>query len=96
MSLYIFVRFHARENQEGALERALAEVVPPSRQEPGCLEVQAYRATGDPRLFYIHSRWKDETDFDRHATLPHTVKFIQTVEPLLDHLFEVTRTTVIV
>ena len=63
----------------------------PSRQESGCLEVQAYRATGDPRLFYIHSRWKDETDFDRHATLPHTVKFIQTVEPLLDHLFEVTR-----
>ena len=95
MTLYIFVRFHARENQEGALERALVEVVPPSRQESGCLEIQAYRSASDPRLFYIHSRWQDEADFDRHATLPHTVKFIQAVEPLLDHPLEVTRTSVI-
>lgn len=95
MTLYIFVRLHAQENQEAAVKQALAEVVPPSSREPGCIEVHAYRSTSDPRLFYIHSRWKDEAAFDLHATLPHTVKFIQTVEPIIDHPLEVTRAIVV-
>jgi quinol monooxygenase YgiN len=27
--------------------------------------------------------------FERHAELPHTVRFVETVEPLLDHPFKV-------
>jgi quinol monooxygenase YgiN len=96
MALYVFVRLHARENQEDALSQALAEVVPPTSREPDCLEVHAYRSTADPRLFYIHSRWKDEAAFDLHATLPHTVKFIESVEALINHPFQVTRANVIV
>lgn len=92
MTLYIFVRLHARENQQEALRSALAEVIPPTSREPGCIEVHAYGSNRDPHLFYIHSRWHDEAAFDLHATLPHTVKFIETVEPMLDHPLEVTRT----
>ena len=43
-----------------ARRAALREVVAPSRQEPGCVAIGAYRSTRDPRLFYIHSRWIDE------------------------------------
>lgn len=35
MTLYIFARFYARKNKEEAVRKALAEVVPPSSQEPG-------------------------------------------------------------
>ena len=28
--------------------------------------------------------------FERHAELPHTVRFVETVEPLLDHPFKAT------
>jgi len=28
--------------------------------------------------------------FERHAELPHTVRFVDSVEPLLDHSFNVT------
>src|SRR6266850_1143374 len=45
----------------------------------------------DPRLFYIHSRWKDEAAFESHAGMPHTVRFIERVTPLIDHPFEVNR-----
>lgn len=93
MEIYIFARFHAREGNERALEKALAEVVPPSRNEPGCIAINAFRSTRDPRLFFIHSRWKDEAAFDLHATLAHTVKFVETVGRLIDHPMEVTRTT---
>jgi quinol monooxygenase YgiN len=46
----------------------------------------------DPRLFYIHSHWIDETAFDTHAELPHTVMFLERVEPIIDHPLDVTRT----
>ncbi len=66
-------------------EEALRQVVAPTREEAGCLGIHAFRSTRDRQLFYIHSRWKDEAAFDLHAKLPHTLRFIARVEPLLDH-----------
>ena len=91
MELFIFARFHAREGQEGAVEAALRDVTGPTGREPGCLAVQAHRSIGDPRLFYIHSRWIDEAAFDTHAKLPHTVRFLDRVRMLIDHPIDVTR-----
>ena len=91
MELFVFARFHARAGEEGAVAAAIREVVPPSRAEPGCRMIEAYRATGEPRLFYIHSRWVDEAAFDRHAGLAHTVRFLERVQPLIDHPLDVAR-----
>jgi quinol monooxygenase YgiN len=92
MELFIFARFHAREGQQGAVEAALREEVPQARAEPGCLAINAYRSMRDPRLFFIHSRWTDETAFDTHAEMDHTVYFIRRIEPLIDHALDVNRT----
>lgn len=89
--LYIFARFRARAGREDAVNAALREVVPPTRAEAGCLGINIFRSTRDPQLFYLHSKWLDEAAFDRHATLPHTVSFIETVQPLIDHEFDLTR-----
>jgi quinol monooxygenase YgiN len=91
MELFIFARFHASEGQDGATAAALREVIGPTREEPGCLAIDAYRSTRDARLFHIHSRWIDEAAFERHATLPHTVRFIERVRTLIDHDLDVTR-----
>jgi quinol monooxygenase YgiN len=93
MQLYIFARFHAGPGNEGAVEAALREVVPPTRAEAGCVSLNTFRSTRDPQLFYLHSRWVDKAAFDLHATLPHTVKFIEAVRPLIDHEFGLARTT---
>ncbi len=78
------------------MEEALRNVVAPSREEAGCLSIQAFRSARDPRLFYIHSRWVDEAAFDHHAGLPHTVRFIERVQALIDHPLDVTRTRLVV
>jgi quinol monooxygenase YgiN len=91
MNLFIFARFYARQGQEGALEEAIRTVIGPTRAEAGCLSINAFRSIRDPRLVYIHSRWTDETAFDHHAGLPHTVRFIERVQPLIDHPLDVTR-----
>jgi quinol monooxygenase YgiN len=91
MELFIFGRFHARPGDEGAVEEALRDVTGPTREEAGCLSMQAFRSARDPGLFYVHSRWVDEAAFDRHAGLPHTVRFIERVQALIDHPLDVTR-----
>ena len=91
MELFIFARFHAHRGNEGAVAEALLDVLAPSREEPGCLSIHAFRSTRDPRLFYIHSRWEDEAAFERHAGLPHTLRFVERLEPLIDHPLDVTR-----
>jgi quinol monooxygenase YgiN len=92
---YVFVRLHAREGEENAVEEALREVTGSSREETGCLSFHTFRSMRDPRLFYIHSRWVDEAAFQAHAELPHTVRFLKRVDALLDQPRDVTRTEMI-
>lgn len=91
MELFIFARFHARPGNEGAVADAVLDVLAPTRGEPACLAIHAFRSIRDPQLLYIHSRWTDEAGFDHHATLPHTQRFVERVEPLIDHPLDVTR-----
>jgi quinol monooxygenase YgiN len=96
MELFVFARFHARAGEENAVEQALHEVTGPSRKEPGCLSFHVFRSTRESRLFYVHSRWRDEAAFDTHAGLQHTVRFLERVEQLIDHPRDVTRAKIIV
>jgi quinol monooxygenase YgiN len=89
--VFIFARFHARPGNEDALEKTLLAVVAPTRQEPGCVSIDVFRSTREPALFYIHSRWKDEAAFEEHAGLPHTARFLERVQPLIDHPLDITR-----
>src|SRR5262245_66172360 len=84
MEFFIFARFYARAGHEAELAEVLRDVLAPSRDEPGCLSIHAFRSVRDPRLFYIHSRWTDGAAFDRHAGLPHTVPFVEHVETRAD------------
>ncbi|HJZ82982.1 MAG TPA: putative quinol monooxygenase [Pyrinomonadaceae bacterium] len=95
MEMFIFARFHARPGQETGVEAALRKVIAPTRQEPGCVSIHAFRSIRDGRLFYIHSHWADEAAFDHHAGLPHTMQFVAEVQPLMDHELETFRTKLI-
>ena len=91
MELFIFARFHAQVGREAEVAAAIAESVRHTRKEDGCLLIEGYASIRDARLFYIHSRFRDEDAFELHATLPHVVKFLATVEPIIDHPLDVTR-----
>jgi quinol monooxygenase YgiN len=85
MELFLFARFHARPGQDAALRDAIRAVQAPTRMEPGCLSYRAFRSVREEGEFYVHSRWRDEAAFELHASLPHTQRFIATVESLIDH-----------
>lgn len=96
MELFTFARFRARAGQEHAVEQLILEGQDGTRKEPGCLSTHVFRSIRDPGLFYIHARWRNEAAFETHAGLPHTVRFIERVEPLIDHPLDVTRTEMVI
>jgi quinol monooxygenase YgiN len=89
--LVIFARFHAIEGNADALAAELAATAARTRAEPGCLFIEIYQSVRDGRLFFLNSRWRDEAAFDLHAKLPHTIRFIEKVEGLIDHPLDVNR-----
>jgi quinol monooxygenase YgiN len=96
MQLFVFARFHAKEGQEDAVVALLRAQIGPVREEPGCVEMDAYRSTRDPPLFYIHSRWNDEAAFEVHAQLPSTDRFVERMQTLINHEFQATRTVALI
>jgi quinol monooxygenase YgiN len=90
--VFVFVRLHAAPGREDAIRTALSKVLAASRAESGCVRIDAFRSIRDPQLFFIHSVWKDAEAFDLHATLPHTIEFINTVDAFVDELRQVART----
>lgn len=92
MELFLFARFHARPGCESALREAIHTVKGPTELEPGCLSYQAFQSVRTQGEFYVHSRWRDKAAFELHASLPHAVQFISTVEALIDHPLSVSLT----
>jgi quinol monooxygenase YgiN len=92
MELTIFARFHALEGKEDSIASELRDAVTRVRTEPGCLGIEVYRSVRDPRLFWLHSRWVHEAAFDKPVDLPETTQFVERVQRLIDHPFDVTRT----
>ena len=95
MKLFIFARFHAREGKESELASTLTTVSAATRAEADCLGHQIFRATKEPRQFFIYSQWRNEAAFERHIELPHTLRFVENVEPLIDHELDVVRTRLV-
>jgi quinol monooxygenase YgiN len=92
MEICIFGRFHAKPGCEDAVMETMLAGLAPTRAEPGCVSSNVFRGTRDPQTFFIHSRWKDEAAFEIHAEMPHTVHFLERMETLIDHPFDIKRT----
>jgi quinol monooxygenase YgiN len=89
--LYVFAPFRARAGAELGVEQALRSIHAATATESGCLVHRICRSVREAALFYVHSIWTSEAAFEQHATQVHTTRFIEEVQPLIDHALEVTR-----
>jgi quinol monooxygenase YgiN len=88
LSVHFIVRFEPLPGKEVQFREELLRVVEPSGAEGGCLGIHAFESLREPFLFAIHSEWMDEGAFERHAQLPHTVRFVEAAKELLTHPIE--------
>jgi quinol monooxygenase YgiN len=91
VSVHVIVRFEPLPGKGTAFREELLRVVEASRAEMGCLSIHAFESLREPAVFAIHSEWADEAAFELHATLPHTVRFLEAAETLLTHSVQALR-----
>ena len=85
MSVHSIIRFEPLPGKDAAFRDEVLRVSELSRAEPGCLRIDVLESLREPFIFAIHSEWVDEASFELHATLPHTVRFLEAAEKLLTH-----------
>jgi quinol monooxygenase YgiN len=88
MPIHFVVRFEPKPGKAAAFREELLKVVGPTRAEIGCLAIHVFESLREPSLFAIHSEWADEAEFELHAQLPHTVRFLGAAQELLTHPVE--------
>jgi quinol monooxygenase YgiN len=62
----VIARWRARAGEEDAVARALVEIVPIARAEPGMVAYQVHRDPEDPQVFTIYERYVDAAAYDAH------------------------------
>jgi len=96
MSFHFVVRFTPRAGKADEFREAIRAVAEPTRKEPGCLFYRAFESLREPTEFSIYAEFVDEEAFEHHATLPHTVRFIETAAECLTHPIQGLRCKLIV
>lgn len=66
----------AQPGKEADLERALRDVVEPTRRQPGCLSFHLYRPLDTPGTIIAFECWATEADHDAHIQGEHVQKLI--------------------
>ncbi|HEV2474849.1 MAG TPA: putative quinol monooxygenase [Chthonomonadales bacterium] len=92
LSFTIFAEFSPLPGNEEDLAEAIRTVVPLTRAESGCISICAYQSIRAPVVYYIFSEWPDEAAFELHATLQHTMRFVESASGMISHPFKASRT----
>ena len=82
MAFHFMVRLEPLPGKADELREELSRVAGPTSAEKGCLKMRVFESVRALAVFAIHSEWVDEAEFDLHATLAHTVRFVEAAERL--------------
>jgi quinol monooxygenase YgiN len=65
------VRLRFDDKDRPAVEEMLRQLVPSSRQEPGCVTYVAHFVEGEPATVLIYEQYRDEAALDAHRNSAH-------------------------
>jgi quinol monooxygenase YgiN len=76
----------AASGSEDAVREALLSIVPPTREEEGCIEYNLHAVNDDPGLFYFVEQWRSGEDLDIHLASAHVRESIDAVEGRIEQI----------
>jgi quinol monooxygenase YgiN len=92
MSPLIVARFVPKAGEDGRVEAILRGMVTSTRQEPGCLRYDFYRAsTAGGALFCLIEQYAGEQAIEAHRNTAHYKSYRASIADLLAQPIEVTR-----
>lgn len=83
MAITITAILKAHPGKEDELRQVLDEVIPPSRQEEGCLTYVLHESIDAPGTFVFYEKYRDETALNAHINSSHYQAYRKAAETLL-------------
>ncbi|MCM2129876.1 putative quinol monooxygenase [Larsenimonas rhizosphaerae] len=80
MSITVIATIEAEEAHEKTVEKALRDVVSPSRDDAGCEMYVLSRDEDNSSLFVMLERWKDRSALKAHEQTPHYKTLMSTLK----------------
>jgi quinol monooxygenase YgiN len=77
MAIVLSVVFHAAPGREEDLEHQLKALVPPTREEAGCLQYELSKSTEQEGTFHLYEKFADQAALDAHVAMPHFQAFLK-------------------
>lgn len=81
--LHVIATVQCKPGTEDAMIAAIQDCAVQSRLEEGCEVYRFYKHAAQAGKFVFIETWRDKAALDLHVTLPHFLKMIETVQPLL-------------
>lgn len=88
LAFHFIIRFVPKPEFAAQFRDLMLETAVQSRRERACLRLEMFEDLRTPGEFSLHSVWTSEEDFEVHAGLPHTARFVELGEPMLTHEFK--------
>lgn len=71
MAYVVIARWTAKQGEEDAVAGLLAQMVEPTRAEPGNLAYAIHRDPEDPRVFLLYEQYADQEAYAAHGASEH-------------------------
>lgn len=71
MTFVVLAKWIAQPGQASSVARAIANLVEPSRAEPGCRIYQPHRDLDDRGVFLIYEQYADRAAYEAHCASEH-------------------------
>lgn len=78
-----------RPGKEEETEELLMSLVPPTLEEPGCIDYYLHRSDDEPRVFMFYENWRSKEDLDAHLAMPYLNTLFEKKDDLLSEEIDV-------
>ena len=78
--LTIVAHIHAHPDKIDLVRTELDKLIPPTRQEAGCLQYDLHQDNDEPAHFLFYENWESRELWQDHINAPHLKAFAKATE----------------
>lgn len=79
----VVAKIVARQDSVEAVKSELFKLIPPTRQEDGCIEYNLHQDNLDPAVFLFYETWENAASIEKHIQTDHYKAYVKALDGLL-------------
>ncbi|WP_337043312.1 putative quinol monooxygenase [Emticicia sp. 17c] len=82
--LTVIARIKAKAEKIEETKKALADLIPPTLLEEGCIDYVLHQSNDNPQIFVFYENWTDKESLENHLANVHIAEFSAKADDLME------------